>query len=165
MSPRRFPSLCLSDLGETAASRLFANTKKEESCWVWQASRNLYNYGQMRVDIGVRNAHRISYVLHHGPIPANTEVLHKCDNPPCVNPAHLFLGTHVDNIRDMDQKGRRRPVKGESHYHAKLSERQVLEMRERYAKGGITKTALGREYGVNDRSACMIINRKTWRHV
>lgn len=79
-------------------------------CWEWTGARNRDGYGATGI-LGATSAHRASWILHFGPIPAGMNVLHKCDNPPCVNPDHLFLGTHSDNMKDCWQKGRRKRAK------------------------------------------------------
>jgi len=76
---------------------------------------------------GIKGTHRVSWELHYGPIPKGMSVLHKCDNPPCVRPDHLFLGTQQDNLQDMRNKGRHRWGLGERHAHAKLTTEIVLE--------------------------------------
>ena len=93
------------------------NTKylinEQTDCWEWTAATNNIGYGMFRVRQGLmRTAHRVSYELFKGPIPFGMVVCHKCDNPKCVNPDHLWAGTMLDNIRDMDNKGRRvtRPI-------------------------------------------------------
>lgn len=91
--------------------RFWLHVQKTESCWVWTAHRNNNGYGLMRVGYGINRAtvsvHRLSWKMHNGEPPPGKCVLHKCDNPPCVNPDHLFLGTHRDNTQDMIRKGRR----------------------------------------------------------
>jgi hypothetical protein len=124
-----------------------------ESCWNWIAGTDLDGYGLLKM--GSRKtkrysgkASRLSYALAYGPIPDGKNVCHRCDNPKCVNPAHLFLGSTLDNIRDMDAKGRRRPVKGEAHGRHKLSDAQVQEIRTALANG-VTGYRLAPMYGVS----------------
>lgn len=102
-----------------------------DGCWLWRGNRNQAGYGQIKV--GRKgpsvSAHRLSYELHHGPIPAGLFVLHRCDNPPCVNPDHLFVGTAKDNSDDMIAKGRRaKHVRPHSRVR-KLTDDQVLAIR------------------------------------
>lgn len=91
----------------TIHTRFFGKFKESPSCWEWLAYRDRKGYGRFMVPGSKTSlAHRFSWELHRGPIPTGMCVLHRCDNPPCVNPAHLFLGTLQDNVRDMIQKGR-----------------------------------------------------------
>lgn len=141
----------------------------ESECWVWTGHRHRFGYGMIsRVgQHSMLTAHRVSWELTNGPIQDGKQVLHKCDNPPCCNPAHLFLGTHLDNMADAVAKGRLSfPVmRGESNPKARLTEGQVVEIRKRYAAGGISIRKLAAEYGVTFAPVQLIIAGKTWRHV
>jgi hypothetical protein len=112
-------------------------------------------------NIGV---HRLSWILANGAIPDGMSVLHRCDNPPCVNPEHLFLGTQRDNNLDMRAKGRegRFDRKGEANGHAKLTLSQAREIRARYASGGISQEALGRNYGIPQAHVSRIVLNRAW---
>lgn len=145
-------------------------------CWVWTANKNNMGYGLFRPGgtAPKRLAHRLSYAAAKGTIPEGMCVLHRCDNPACVRPAHLFLGTKADNARDMDAKGRRRvslhpenlgpPKRGAAHHAAKLTEERVREIRRRRA-GGDAIRALAREYGVDRATIQAVVKRESWRHV
>lgn len=134
-------------------------------CWEWAASRNARGYGQ--ISSGPRDADgktrpllaaRVSWELHRGPIPEGLVICHRCDNPPCVNPDHLFLGTRSDNNADMAAK--HRTLNGERRPQAKLTDTQVEEIRARHAAGGITHNALAEEYGVSQPAISLIISGK-----
>jgi hypothetical protein len=149
--------------------RFWSKVEKTETCWLWTGCRNSQGYGQIYIKSNTHAwAHRVSYELTYGSIPNGLCVCHRCDNPQCVNPAHLFLGTIADNNRDMAAKGRmwlqRRPqdVAGERNPAAKLCESQVAEIRRRFAQGGITRTALAREYGVHKGTVGRIISGSYW---
>lgn len=101
MSRRRVP----------ASERFWRFVRFNGECWEWTGSRSRRGYGRLKVDGRPVETHRYSYELHCGAIPDGLLVLHKCDNPPCVNPLHLFLGTQLDNVRDMFRKGRNPPRK------------------------------------------------------
>lgn len=136
-------------------------------CWEWQRP-TVGGYGI--IAIGGRKgrmiyAHRFSYEIAHGEIPNEMKVLHECDNPICVNPAHLFLGTQADNMRDMNRKGRHADVKGEKNRFHKLTAEQVRYVRNRFATGAATRKELAVEMGVTTFAIQCIINRKTWKHV
>lgn len=137
-------------------------------CWVWTVDLKVLVYPVIRRDgpgaPGVR-AHRLSWEIHRGAIPDGLSVLHKCDNPRCVNPDHLFLGTDADNSADKVAKGRQRAPRGEEMPNAKLTADKVREIRRRYASGGISAAKLGREYGIPAASVFDVIRRRRWAHV
>lgn len=138
-------------------------------CWEWTGARHGHGYGRIGLGLATQGtdvAHRVSWELHHGPIPDGMHVLHHCDNPPCVNPRHLFLGTHADNMRDALVKGRTSLVhhKGSKHGRAKLTEAIVRDCRRRVAAGE-THTALAREFGVSVGAIQHAVARITWQHV
>lgn len=135
-------------------------------CWTWTGTVTTADgYGQIIANRRLTIAHRYSWILNVGIIPDGLWVLHHCDNPLCVNPAHLFLGNHVDNVTDMVRKGRQ--VKGERAKFTKLSEWQVLEIRRRYRpKGGNDSgRSLAKEFGVKPDTIIDIVNRHTWKHL
>lgn len=86
--------------------RFWSKVNKTDGCWLWIASRHKKGYGQFKLDGKMRKAHRVAWELTYGPIPPDKNVCHTCDNPPCVRPDHLFLGTNGDNVRDAVKKGR-----------------------------------------------------------
>lgn len=134
-------------------------------CWIWTGARNTRGYGGIWVGKSNYRAHRVSYELFVGKIPAGLCVMHTCDTPSCVRPSHLRTGTDTDNVRDMDAKGRRGITKGEAAFGAKLTEAKVLEIRKRYAAGGVSHRNLGEAFGVHPSMIGLIVSRKNWRHV
>lgn len=133
------------------------------SCWPWTLSCDPYGYGQTSIP-GQRNigTHRVAWILTNGPIPEGLCVLHRCDNRPCCNPAHLFLGTRADNSADMVAKGRGRSLAGTDNPHAKLTADQVREIRGRAGRGEPLR-ALAREYGLHSSGVSRLVRRLTYR--
>ena len=131
-------------------------------CWLWLASVGAGGYGWVKDSGRARRAHRVSYERYVEPIPAGLCVLHRCDIPCCVNPAHLFLGTQADNMADMEAKGRGRSARGEAASAAKLKQNDVLAIR---AAVGKTQRQLSKEHGVSRRQIGLILRRKSWTHV
>lgn len=136
----------------------------QSGCHVWTASCTRDGYGKIMIARKEKKAHRVAYEQVHGPIPEGFSVLHRCDNPPCVNPAHLFLGTQLDNVRDMHSKGRDRKARGESQHCAVLTADQIREIRNRCAAGELQKD-LAPEFGVGRGQIGYIVRRESWRHV
>lgn len=137
--------------------RFWERVSKTDSCWIWMASCTNDGYGTIKKGGKHVLTHRLSWHMAYGPIPDGLSVLHSCDNPPCVNPDHLFLGTQKDNMRDMINKGRY-VGKGNTI----LTDAQVREIRKRYAQGGITYAKLGSAYGVSSSAVNHIVHRRNF---
>lgn len=143
-----------------------------DDCWEWAAGRSKHGYG--RVDFHYpgktsRIASRVAWEMTHGPIPDGLHVLHECDNPPCCNPAHLFLGTHLDNVRDMHRKGRARIYQfpnGDDHNKAKLTWADIREIRRTCKPWDKQRGAhvLARKYGVKPEAIRRIVRGETWKN-
>lgn len=148
---------------EVFASKVASGEPDE--CWLWTSTRDNKGYGVFGEGGKTLKAHRRAYELANGPIPNGLCVCHSCDNPPCVNPAHLWAGTLADNNHDMYAKGRRPPVIGERHGHARLTEEKVREIRRSYQGRRGEQRELGRRFGVCQQTIQSIVARETWKHV
>lgn len=130
----------------------------DNECWEWRGSLRSNGYGQygtLRL-----KAHRVAWQLTYGTIP-KLHVLHTCDNPKCVNPSHLYLGTDADNTRD--KVGKNRQAKGQMLPQTKLTPEIVSTIRFRYETEKITQRQLGFEYSVCQATICLILMRKNWK--
>jgi len=152
------------------AVRFWEHVDKTGSCWLWTGSKDKDGYGGF-TDENRRNirAHRASWIIHFGPIPTGMNVCHKCDNPPCVRPDHLFLGTYQDNTIDMVNKGRhggggKGVSRGSRNGCAKLNEQQVLKIRDLLDKGEKTDI-IAAKFKVYWLTIFNIKHRKTWKHI
>ena len=131
----------------------------EAGCWIWMGSTQVRGYGELISNNRKYLAHRASYEAFIGPIPKGMYVCHTCDNVYCVNPAHLFLGTQKQNLQDMKSKGRH--LYGEKNTEAKLTEAQVLQIR----NSKLTCKELGELYGVSNSAISAIKRRQRWKHI
>lgn len=152
----------------TNEERFWSKVDKTPSgCWVWLSTKNTQGYGRFAIRVGPHkqrwySAHRLVWEWEHGEEPELC-VLHRCDNPSCVNPQHLFLGTHKDNARDRDRKGRRRSPKGALNGMAKVTEADVLDIRRRYAPS--VAAGMAARYGLSVAHLQRIAAGASWRHV
>lgn len=151
---------------KTLQERFEAKFVKSDGCWEWGAGKVLDGYGYFSVAGMVQRAHRVAYQLYVGEIPEGMCVCHHCDNPGCVNPSHLFLGTNADNVRDRENKGRGvRPTNiGEKHGCSKLTEAQVIEIRAKH-ESGARGVDLAKEYGVAHQTISKIVHRRAWTRI
>jgi hypothetical protein len=134
------------------------------SCWEWEAYRNKKGYGRFGLDGKMQKAHRVAWTLANGPIPEGEGyhgicVLHKCDNPACVRPAHLFLGTNADNMRDKTEKGRQ--AKGEAHRKAKLTAEDIYAIR----ADPRLQREIAADFGVSQTQVSRIKRHEKWAHL
>ena len=148
--------------------RLESQTSINEAtqCWEWTGSKNAKGYGKLWFSPlqRVASAHRVSYSIRVGEIPDGLHVLHKCDNPGCVNPAHLFLGTNQDNMDDMVRKGRHADFRGSNGGNAKLNEASAMKILTR-VRSGESLGSLADEFGVSKRTVLFIKQRITWKNI
>jgi len=147
-----------------------------DECWMWTATLTPSGYGQLRDAEGKKvNAHRISYILHYGPVPDDCDVCHSCDAncPPgdisyrrCVNPAHLWAGTRSENIQDMHRKGRQSRLdrRGAQGANTKLKESDVLQIRALHAQG-LAPIEIARQFNITNSHVVGIVKRRTWSHI
>jgi plasmid maintenance system antidote protein VapI len=147
-------------------NRFWKYVNKTDGCWLWTGSRTTGGYGQFGV--GGRKGtpigtHRVAWALANGAIPDGLCVCHRCDNPPCVRPDHLFLGTLADNFDDMRAKGRNE--RGMAHHYAKHTDEQVIEVRRAYADGQVSQAELVRRFGIASTTIGNIVHRRTWTHL
>lgn len=164
--PRKFCSQAChyANRKRSPEERFWRLVQKGDKCWLWLGDTGRTGYGAL--DNANRQhirAHRFSWELHNGPIPDGLWVLHHCDNPPCVNPAHLFLGTPGDNVADKVAKGRQ--PRGSAHKNALLTEEQVREIRRLRNDCGWKLKDIGDRFGVTKHTIWAIMKGRNWSHI
>jgi len=158
------------------AKRFWQRVEKTDGCWLWRGARSTWGYGKFSFRGESLHAHRVAWELTNGPVPAGLDVCHHCDVRLCVRPDHLFLGTRADNLRDMDQKGRRstgerhgaaqrgKVAHGSGHHHHKLTEAQVRLIRTESA-AGVSRVVLAERFHIAATTITKIVRRLAWKHV
>jgi hypothetical protein len=146
--------------------RFWSKVQKTDHCWIWTGHclTSKWPYGQFWLGNGIQKhiyAHRFSAFLHFGDI-QDKIVCHKCDNPRCVNPEHLFVGTIKDNMRDMYNKGRNVHYKGSLNHNSKLTESDVAIIRKNTT---LSVKQLSDKFGVHQDTVRAVINRRNWKHI
>lgn len=142
----------------------WVSPEPNSGCWLWTGTANNHGYGKLQHNGKLSYAHRVSYLLHIGPISDGLCVLHKCDVPSCCNPDHLWLGTKADNTRDKVAKRRQHDGVGENNGRAKLTAKQVKEIRSKLGSGQ-TRASIAAEYGVKPTTVSGIQRGETWKSV
>lgn len=190
------PTSCPINLNHKHLVKFWKRVSKLQSgCWEWVGGKNQDGYGKFWVVSRSHGAHRVSWVIHNGQIPKGIQVLHKCDNPPCVNPSHLFSGSNLDNVSDRVAKGRSNATRGENHHFrlhpekiirgdehfsrrhpeliphgiehhkATLNPEKILKIRKIYSEGSHSYKSIGAMFGVHKETVGDIIRRRYWKHV
>jgi len=147
----------------TPAERLWLKVAKSDGCWVWTGMTNDDGYGLLRVGSRRGMAHRISWEESFGPIPNGLLVCHHCDNPKCVRPDHLFLGTDRDNSADMRKKGRAASCRGEKNPKAKLTFADAEMIRLAYETLPVKQKDLAVAFGVTSSCISHVITGRKWK--
>lgn len=148
---------------ESRWTKMLASSKWAGECLEWQMARNRAGYGVTNHRKKKWLAHRLAHALQAGQIPEGLNVLHTCDNPPCINPDHLWAGTQKDNMQDKMRKGRAGAAKGPDSAHSKLTLDQVIEIRRLHSEEGIGSRILCRRYSMSRSAIRQILSRQTWR--
>ncbi len=157
---------------EQVLTRFWNAVEKSDDCWNWQRNPGTAGYGRMRINSKKHAVHRISWEIHYGPIPQladadyrGTCVCHHCDNRICVNPKHLFLATHKENMKDASSKKRMRsiPQYGEDNPAAKLTTEEVVKIRELYKTNNYTQQELANLFGISFQHIHRIVRNKRWQ--
>jgi len=161
---RRTPDGTPVTLTKDDADRFWAKVDRRgpNECWEWKEYRDRDGYGAFNLGGRPYGSHRISLLLATGAIPDGMLACHKCHNPACVNPRHLYWGTPADNVRDMIEAGRERYLFGEDNPCSRLSWDEVRRIRDDYARGVLSQAKMGEEYGLSQRAISKVVRNETW---
>lgn len=150
---------------DTGKIPFWNRVKKTKKCWVWSGSIMMSGYGRININNKHYYAHRLSFEIHNGAVPKGLYVCHKCDNKKCIRPSHLFLGTPLDNMIDKTKKGRQAHNVGEFAGGAKLTNKDVEEIKSSYQRRIITQEMLSKKFKVSRRHIGNILQAKRWKHL
>lgn len=142
----------------------YVDDSDPDGCWPWIGPRH-NAYGVLQIDYQFWLAHRLSFALHTGNLPDGAFICHHCDNPPCVQPLHLYAGDSATNVADMMSRGRGVAPAGEQNGFSRITSEQVIAIRADWETGRYTQTELGRTYGVPQAHVSRIVLRRVWNHV
>lgn len=158
------PKMSESDALESLVRRFLSRVDKDGpgGCWLWAGYRDRDGYGVLNSRKKIHKAHRLSYEIHHGPIQSGLCVCHSCDVPSCVNPAHLFLGTNYDNVKDKVDKGRQ--LRGEQHGRATLCAYEVRQIKAAREIGWKVRE-IGYRFGISHQTVSKICLGIIWKHI
>jgi HNH endonuclease len=134
-------------------------------CWLWLAGKNHQKYGRFYYDGWDQPAHRVAYILANGPVDPKLLACHSCDQPSCVNPSHIFMGTQKQNMEDCKKKGRFATHIGEANPRARLTNAQVIQIRKLFDSGLYTRRALIKMYKIPASTLDNVIYRINWKHL
>lgn len=149
-------------------NRLLSKTKKTNTCWIWLGAKNPKGYGRIKINKKLYSPHRIMFELFYGKILGVYDVCHKCDNPSCINPDHLFLGTRSDNMKDAYNKGRLKILeyirpKGSDVYSSKLKERDIFQIRE--LDKVLQRNEIAKLFNVHKSQISRALNGQSFKHI
>ncbi len=147
----------------TLEQRYWRRVIKSPCCWGWAGAKSPQGYGWFWDGTRMNRAHRVSWEIHHGAIPPGLIICHHCDDPECSNPDHLYLGTHSDNSNDAVRRGRWIAPKGSQHSRAKLTDDEVVKLREAWAAGVRGKTLLDLRPDLCKSTIYRLVAGKTYR--
>ncbi len=150
-------------ISETYRQNFYSNVQKTDSCWIYTKSIEGCGYGRMCINGKTIGAHRVSYLIHNGSIPEKMFVCHKCDNPSCVNPEHLFLGTPKDNTEDMMKKERGSLRRGRYHPCSKLQEKDIRDIFD--LSETLSQRQIAKRFNVTQGLIASILTHKSWKSV
>lgn len=145
--------------------RFWEKVNKKKGCWLWKAGIGLDGYAKFGINGKTIHAHRVSYELTYGCIPIGLCVCHKCDNPKCVNPDHLFIGTVQDNINDRVRKNRTAIQSGEKNGMSRLKEKDIITIRKLFFIDKIKQGEIAKLFFISNQHVSRIINHLKWKHI